>query len=137
MAVGWYALGGPDGKRVVGPFDYEDREAWVEYQNTAGAEWRSRQHSQTGKDPWSVAWDDLEWGVWVSTVFLGLDHSLGGGGDLPVVFETMAFGLPSDEEICERSCTWEQAEETHEQVVRKVLAMRDSRQVDSDGDEGE
>jgi hypothetical protein len=42
-----------------------------------------------------VAWDVLESGVKVSTVFLGLDHGWDGGP--PVLWETMVFGGPHDE----------------------------------------
>lgn len=55
----------------------------------------------------------------ISTVFLGLDHSFGGGGP-PLLFETMTFG-PGDEE-CERCTTWEQAEAQHAAMVAKVRA---------------
>ena len=48
--------------------------------------------------------------VWVSTVFIGLDHSFGDGP--PLLFETMIFGGPHDQ-YKERCSTWEQAEEMH------------------------
>lgn len=47
----------------------------------------------------------------VSTVFLGLDHSFGGGR--PVLFETMIFGGKSDG-YQERYHTWKEAEAGHE-----------------------
>src|SRR5204863_9223826 len=83
----------------------------------------------------AVAVDDLlEWGRWlqtadrrvgldifgdirVSTVFLGLDHSFGGGA--PLLFETMVFGGPLAGEQ-ERYSTWEQAEAGHKLMVEKV-----------------
>lgn len=78
------------------------------------------------KDRVPVPCDDLlEWGrqfeqeerrvarteqdeVEVSTVFLGLDHSFGGGP--PLLFETMVFGGGRDQEM-RRYSTWDQAEE--------------------------
>ena len=56
--------------------------------------------------------------VRVSTVFLGLDHSF--GGDAPLLFETMVFGGPMDEE-CHRCTTWQQAVEQHEAVLEAVI----------------
>jgi hypothetical protein len=55
----------------------------------------------------------------VSTVFLGLDHSFGDGP--PVLFETMVFGGPLDQEQ-ERCCTWEEAEAMHAAMVARVIA---------------
>ena len=49
--------------------------------------------------------------VSVSTVFLGMDHSFGGG--LPVLFETMIFGGKHDR-YQERYHTWKEAESGHE-----------------------
>lgn len=53
----------------------------------------------------------------ISTVFLGLNHNLGKGP--PLVFETIVFGGPLDQE-CERYSTWEEAEEGHNKWVEKV-----------------
>lgn len=94
--------------------------------------------------------DTLEWGNWfetadrivkqetlpngmfVSTVFLGLDHSFGGGK--PMLFETMVFdtnnkekykiGDVERESIGEemdqvRYSTWGQAEAGHKKLVKK------------------
>ena len=58
----------------------------------------------------------------VSTVFLGLDRSFGEGP--PLLFETMAFGLPESEgEWQERCTTWEQAEAMHEAMCDRVRAL--------------
>lgn len=54
--------------------------------------------------------------VWVSTVFLGIDHSHGFGP--PQFFESMVFGGPFDQEQL-RYTTWDEAERGHE----KLLAM--------------
>lgn len=64
-----------------------------------------------------VAWTDVADGVSVSTVFLGLDH--GFDSDKPVLFETMVFGGPLDQEQ-ERFCTWAEAVDGHERVVGLV-----------------
>lgn len=54
-------------------------------------------------------------GVRVSTVFLGIDHSFGDDGP-PVLFETMIFGGPHNEEQW-RYCTWDEAERGHKAAV--------------------
>jgi hypothetical protein len=53
----------------------------------------------------------------VSTVFLGLDHSFGDGP--PLLFETMVFGGPLDDEM-ERYTTWDEAEQGHARMVERV-----------------
>ena len=55
----------------------------------------------------------------VSTVFLGMDHSL--GGSVPILFETMVFGGKLDEEM-ERYRTWDEAEAGHTAMVARVRA---------------
>lgn len=55
--------------------------------------------------------------VYVSTVFLGLDHSF--GESKPLLFETMVFGGDLDSEQ-ERYSTWKQAEKGHQQMIKKV-----------------
>lgn len=54
--------------------------------------------------------------VSVSTVFLALDHNHSGEGP-PVLFETMIFGLPDEEEYQTRCCTWEEALRMHDDAV--------------------
>jgi hypothetical protein len=53
----------------------------------------------------------------VSTVFLGVDHSFGEGP--PLIFETLVFGGPLDQEM-ERYSTMEQALAGHEAMVERV-----------------
>ncbi len=53
----------------------------------------------------------------VSTVFLSVDHAYGGGP--PMLFETMVFGGPLDQEQ-ERCSTWEQAEAMHDAMCERV-----------------
>jgi hypothetical protein len=55
-------------------------------------------------------------GVFVSTVFLGLDHRFSGDGP-PILFETMIFGGEHDE-MQKRYCTWEEAFEGHQNAVK-------------------
>lgn len=58
----------------------------------------------------------------VSTVWLGLDHSWGGG--TPVIFETMVFGGPLDQEGM-RYCTAEDARAGHEFMVMRLTSLAD------------
>jgi len=60
--------------------------------------------------------DDIE-GVSISTVFLGFDHSFGGGE--PLLFETMIFGGKHDE-YQERYSTREEAIKGHKKAVKLV-----------------
>jgi hypothetical protein len=60
--------------------------------------------------------------VWVSTVFLGLDHNFHFGGP-PQLFETMAFHGDEGEDM-DRYSTWEEAEAGHAEMVRKVFSKR-------------
>lgn len=68
-------------------------------------------------DPWRV--DETFIGqARVSTVFIGLDHRMGGDGP-PALFETMIFGGRLDE-FQNRCCTWDEAERMHAEAVRLV-----------------
>jgi len=87
-----------------------------------------------GKTPVPV--DDLmTWALWfekadrhvaknqigeafISTVFLGLDHSWEKGE--PLLFKTMILGGSLDGEQ-ERTSTWEQAEEAHKRMIDRVM----------------
>lgn len=60
-------------------------------------------------------------GVEVSTVFLGYDHSFGGGQ--PVLFETLVFGGPLDMEM-ERYYTWDEAVAGHAEMVARVKSAQ-------------
>ena len=59
--------------------------------------------------------------VWVSTVFLGLDHQWGQGK--PILFETMVFGGKLDQEQ-QRYCTWTEAVKGHKAMVKRVKAEK-------------
>jgi len=56
----------------------------------------------------------------VSTVFLGVDHADTPEGP-PVLFETMVFGGPNDQET-QRYCTVKQARDGHAEMVRSEQA---------------
>ena len=58
--------------------------------------------------------------VKVSTVFLGLDHSFGGGA--PLLFETMIFGGKEDG-YQDRYSTWDEAIEGHKKAVDLINAV--------------
>ena len=66
-----------------------------------------------------LARTDLPDGKWVSTVWLGLDHSFGGGA--PLIFETMVFPSVGEwmELDCERYTFEEDAMKGHEEMVKK------------------
>jgi hypothetical protein len=57
-------------------------------------------------------------GVWISTVWLGINHNYGEGA--PVIFETLIFGGKHDGEM-ERYCTEAEALEGHQEAVQRVV----------------
>ena len=72
--------------------------------------------------PMSISLFKTEIGIsQISTVFLSMDHSLGGviGDGRPVLFETMVFGGEHDG-YQERYHTYDQAEEGHKRIVDMV-----------------
>lgn len=80
----------------------------------AWAEWFDKNNDQR-----IVKQDTLPNGMWVSTVFLGLDHSFGNGK--PLLFETMVFPKKGDfsEVDMDRYTTYLQAEKGHANMVKK------------------
>lgn len=53
-----------------------------------------------------IASDNLDEGnIWVSTVWLGLDHGWGRGK--PQIFETMVFVALTEEQLAERAAKWD------------------------------
>jgi len=68
-------------------------------------------------DTWARVAETYVKQVHISTVFLGLDHSYGGGP--PVTFETMVFGGKLNEAQV-RYCTYDEAERGHQRMVRRV-----------------
>lgn len=96
---------------------------------------------------WAVLMDDLaykriagtdvgRW--WISTVWLGMDHGLGGIlGEPPLIFETMVFdrdGAPGDDWEMRRYSTEEQARQGHEEMVQLVETLEgvSRKEVESD-----
>jgi hypothetical protein len=61
--------------------------------------------------------------LWVSTVFLGLDHRVPIGNGPPLLYETLVFGLPRGKEIMERHSTRSEAIVGHKRVVEQVREM--------------
>jgi hypothetical protein len=65
-----------------------------------------------------VAYNELQNGLRVSTVYLGLDHSF--DGPAPLIFETMVFPLVGYGDLdCRRYSTEEQAKAGHAEMVEK------------------
>ena len=66
--------------------------------------------------------------VWVSTVFLGLDHSFararGEQDTPPLLFESMAFWGREGGWDCARCSTWQQAEAQHLAMVAETRRPR-------------
>lgn len=68
-----------------------------------------------------IAATDIENGVHVSTVFLGVDHQFGKGP--PLLFETMIFGGPLHEQ-CWRYASYDDAAIGHKMAVKKAKAEK-------------
>jgi hypothetical protein len=68
-----------------------------------------------------VAYDIVDIGLEVSTVFLGMDHNP--FGDVPVLFETLIIGEDYDGYTA-RYTTWEEAEAGHKDVVNMLLGIK-------------
>jgi len=69
-----------------------------------------------------VALTRFQDGSYISTVFLGIDHSSNRLSGPPILFETMVFGGPKDG-LKRRYATWDEAETGHKQVVELVFAV--------------
>ena len=90
----------------------------IEYYDRDGrpmtsAEWMNDFERQNKK---RVAFDTIN-GFDISTVWLGLNHQFGDGP--PMIFETMVFGGPLDQE-CERYSTEEEAISGHAAMCERV-----------------
>lgn len=58
---------------------------------------------------------------WVSTVFLGLDHSFGfGKPHVPILFETMVFIGEKNDGTQVRYATWNEAAEGHAEICKRL-----------------
>lgn len=60
-------------------------------------------------------------GTYISTVFLGVDHSYSDDG-VPILFETMVFGGEHNE-YQERYATWDEAEAGHERAIQMIFEV--------------
>lgn len=79
--------------------------------------WLRAEHDGTHPDIRRVASDELPNGARVSTVFLIMDHNFTGFGP-PVLWETMIFGLPGEEDDYQmRYSSVEEAREGHKQAI--------------------
>lgn len=67
-----------------------------------------------------VALTEVAPGITVSTVFLGVDHSM--GRRAPILFETMVFNDYGDDGTQARYSTWEEAAFGHEMIVSEKRA---------------
>jgi hypothetical protein len=65
-----------------------------------------------------VANDQLQSGIEVSTIFLGIDSNLGQSG-FPLLFETMVFGGPMDGHR-RRHTVYLEAENYHKKIVKEI-----------------
>lgn len=124
------------GPRIPGPDGYEPfwdeiaplsgSPSFTPYYSPDGQPCTLRQYTawREDKDIRQVALDELRWsrrrGLWISTVYLGLDHGFGlEDGAPPLIYETMAFRRGTfDDADCERWATREQAAAGHEALLR-------------------
>jgi len=68
---------------------------------------------------WCWRWLGFKEEVYISTIFLGIDHSF--GDKVPLLFETMIFGRGFETNEYQTRCeTWEQAIEMHRLAVEVV-----------------
>src|SRR5256885_1250550 len=104
--MSWYYL--DEANAVRGPIGVEqlaDYPGWSEA-------WRDRTSRERPHGLRPCTWERVAFAgigddCTISTIFMGLDHSLTGQG-LPVVFETLISGGPLDQDM-DRYCTWDQA----------------------------
>ncbi len=62
--------------------------------------------------------------IFLSTVFLGLDHSFPSNPDKPVVFETMIFGGEFDQ-YQRRYCEYDEALDAHDKISQALKENKD------------
>lgn len=72
--------------------------------------------------------------VYISTVFLGIDHSFDGP---PMLFETMIFvpeghPLHSRDQECWRYATWDEAQSNHRAIVASITNVETTIPQDTD-----
>jgi hypothetical protein len=71
-----------------------------------------------------VALDHVTAQIYVSTIFLGLDHNFFDLLAPPILFETMVFGGAMNL-FQERYCTWDDAELGHNTILAEVIAVEE------------
>lgn len=77
-----------------------------------------------------VGYTEITSELYVSTVFLGIDHRHSFMGDgPPILFETMIFGADDDETYCRRYATWDDAKTGHDVIVRKLRTAQRERKT--------
>lgn len=90
------------------------------------SEWYETSHDKPFVDGGRrVALTKLPDGSEVSTVFLSIDHNFGRGSE-PILFETMVFGGPHNEEQV-RYRTWQEAVAGHDKLVGELTTEIESR----------
>jgi hypothetical protein len=85
------------------------------------AKWIEMEERRIGKTQIDDSGD-----VWVSTVFLGMDHNFSMQGP-PVLWETMVFGSEHEElkDLCERYTSYADAKAGHERIVELARSLLD------------
>lgn len=118
--VDHYVLGGADGRAVIAEPDLFVWARWFEE-----ASYNTGDNPDPSKPTRRVAYTSLPHGGFVSTVFIGLDHSFrlerGKPWERPVVFETMSKIGDDWEDYFDRYCTWDEAVAGHSKIVREAL----------------
>lgn len=90
------------------PVSHEEYERWLKHKERVGVTWRILQSRVAG--------------LFVSTVFLGLDHGMGQGP--PVLWETMIFGNLHGDEFQERYTSHTEAVRRHLQILEHLAHDR-------------
>ena len=82
-----------------------------------------RELEQVLKDPSRIIGSTHLEEYLISTVFLGIDHNFFGSGP-PLLFETMIFGPPDDDELYQtRCCTYAEALEMHKRGIKHAKGL--------------
>lgn len=118
MIDNWYIL---DGRKVIRCADMMEWIRWFE--KAEGKDGRRIALTEKMRPFWWLTFWRRPYTITVSTVFLGVDHSFGGGK--PILFETMVFGSCAHDEACERYSTYEEAERGHRDMCRKVFGQEE------------
>jgi hypothetical protein len=71
-----------------------------------------------------VGYDHVTPEVYVSTIFLALDHNFMWEDHPPILFETMVFGGAMSN-FQERYCTWDEAERGHLAILAQVVEVEE------------